>query len=345
MNNKFDFNDIVLVPESLSNINSRKEINPYTYDAGLPLMVSPMDSVINKNNWNEFYNEGLMMPCIPRGEYIDINVVFNSMSLEEFELYLQQLLSGTWIMKNYHFILIDIANGHMERLHNAVKKFKQISNKEINTKLMVGNIANPKTYELFAQLGVDYVRCGIGGGSACTTSANTGVHYPMASLIQECYAIKKEKGYNTKIVADGGFKNYDDIIKALALGADYVMLGSILNKCLESSGDTHFMGLKITSPEILRFLWSKKSLRKYFTKSYRGMSTKEVQKKWNKKELKTAEGIAKINKIEYTIEQWRNNFEDYLRSAMSYCGARTLQEFKESEKVFITQNAFKRFHK
>ena len=68
--------------------------------------------------------------------------------------------------------------------------------------------------------------------SGCLTSANTGVHFPMASLIYECYQYKKKESYNTKIVADGGFRNYDDIIKAIMLGADYVMLGGILNKCL-----------------------------------------------------------------------------------------------------------------
>ena len=68
--------------------------------------------------------------------------------------------------------------------------------------------------------------------SGCLTSANTGVHFPMASLIHECYQYKKKGNYNTKIVADGGFRNYDDIIKAIMLGADYVMLGGILNKCL-----------------------------------------------------------------------------------------------------------------
>jgi GMP reductase len=61
----------------------------------------------------------------------------------------------------------------------------------------------------------------------------------------------------SKIVADGGFREYSDIIKALALGADYVMLGSILNKCLESSGDTYWKGIKVSS-DIAGFLWRRK---------------------------------------------------------------------------------------
>ena len=75
------------------------------------------------------------------------------------------------------------------------------------------------------------------------------------------------------------------------------------------------------------------------------MSTKDVQKKWNKGVLKTSEGISKSNKIEYTFDQWVTNFKDYLKSAMSYTNSLTLESFKDSEFVFITENALKRFNK
>ena len=104
--------------------------------------------------------------------------------------------------------------------------------------LMVGNVANPKTFQEYCKIGVDMVRIGIGNGGGCLTTVQTGVGYPMASLIQECYEIKSLSNYKTEIVADGGFKKFSDIIKGLAFGADYVMLGSILNQCLESSGET-----------------------------------------------------------------------------------------------------------
>ena len=75
------------------------------------------------------------------------------------------------------------------------------------------------------------------------------------------------------------------------------------------------------------------------------MSTKEVQKKWGRENLKTSEGIVKTNPVEYTLGQWTENFKDYLKSAMSYTNSKTLDEFKESEFVFITENALKRFNK
>lgn len=340
MSQKFDFKDITIVPEIVSTITSRNEVVPYNKSLYLPVMVSPMDTVVDNKNYNLF-EESLIPVCMPRG-YQDYPGTFKSISLDEFETYVN------WYITNETFgevkILVDVANGHMKKLHDLCEKFVK-NRKDKSHTLMVGNIANPKTYKEFAEIGVDYVRVGIGGGSGCLTSANTGIHYPMASLIRECYQYKKEGGYETKIVADGGFRNYDDIIKAIMLGADYVMLGGILNKCLESCATTKLFGIPL-SKNTAKYVWEKhKKLRKYLKKSFRGMSTKEVQKKWGREILKTSEGIVKTNPVEYTLDQWVENFTDYLKSAMSYTNSRTLDEFRESEFVFITENALKRFNK
>ena len=184
--------------------------------------------------------------------------------------------------------------------------------------------------------------------SACTTSANVAVHYPMASLISECYKISKEFEKPTKIIADGGFKNYSDILKALALGASYVMIGSLFNKTLESCSDTFIdtgnrVGerfQKVNNP--LELYVEGVTLYKY----YRGMSTKEVQKDWNRVELKTGEGISKYNMVECTLGGWCENFSDYLKSVMSYTNSLSLLQYiGETKYVRITQNAFNRFNK
>jgi len=332
---KFDFKDITIVPETLSSISSRSEIKITNDDDKLPLIVSPMDTVIDINNYELFLNSGMDI-CIPRNTNSTNKNVFTSISLTEFEDI------SKFNYNRYDKILVDIANGHMEKLYKLCKFFISRNDNE----LMIGNIANPSTYEKFAEIGVDYIRVGIGGGSGCLTSVNTGIHYPMASLISECAKIKKERGYKTKIVADGGFKNYDDIIKALALGADYVMLGGVLNKCLESCSQIKLGKLINLSPKTSNFLWKKFPFtRKYMYKKFRGMSTKEVQKKWERENLVTSEGIVKYNKVEYTLDGWLENFKDYLKSAMSYTNSKTLEEFKESEYVFITQNALNRFNK
>jgi len=242
-------------------------------------------------------------------------------------------------------VLIDVANGHMQKLYDTAKLIKESYGEKIE--LMVGNIANPDTYRKYCEIGVDYIRVGIGGGSACTTSANVSIHYPMASLINECAYFKGAFENPTKIVADGGFRNFSDIIKALALGADYVMLGGIFNKTLESCGENFMKDAdgqfyQVTDERAKKSFDAGGSVYKY----YRGMSTKEVQKSWNKSELKTGEGISKYNKVEYTLEGWCENFTDYLKSAMSYTDSRSLKDFiGEVKWEVISQNSFLRFNK
>jgi len=338
---KFDFKDITIIPENVTTISSRRLIYPYDDLMYLPLMVSPMDTVVDEKNY-ELFELNLIPVCMPRNSK-DCPGTFKSISLDEFETYVD------WYIENNNFgevkILVDIANGHIEKLHKLCKKFVK-NRKDKNHVLMVGNIANPKTYKQLAKIGVDYVRVGIGGGSGCLTSANTGVHYPMASLINECFEIKKSNKYKTRIVADGGFRNYDEIIKAISLGADYVMLGGILNKTLESCGQNYLFNKIKISQSIAEYIWNNVPfLKKHLYKSFRGMSTKEVQKKWGREVLKTSEGISKFNKVEYTVPQWVNNFNDYLSSAMSYTDSINLDSFREAKYEHITENALKRFYK
>lgn len=347
---KFDFKDICLIPEVLTNITSRGQVN-ITANGTLPLMTAPMDTVISGENYADFVQNGIV-PCLPRrsdGRVRFYNDAFTSLSLDEFEfLFLEDYPSNISMYENVN-ILIDVANGHMSKISDLVTDFvkkRDESGKKNNHKLMIGNIANPETYKHYAKIGVDYIRVGIGGGSGCLTSANIGVHYPMASLISECFSIKQENGFETKIVADGGMKNYDDIIKALALGADYVMIGGLFNQTIESCGETIIFDVIKLPNGFARDLWVNiPFLRKYMHKSFRGMSTKVVQKSWGRTSLKTSEGIVKKNKINYTLSQWTENFQDYLKSAMSYTDSIDLQSFKGVEYIFITENSLKRFDK
>lgn len=340
MKQKFDWNDISLVPKPFWTSESRSEIDNKDENGNLPLFVAPMDMVIDKENATEFLETGLNV-CLPRNvKWDDLkdDRFFYSFGLDEI---ITMYDNNEFIPKK---VLIDIANGHLSKLYKFSKKIK----KELgdNIILMVGNIANPEAYREYCKAGVDYIRVGIGSGSACTTSANCGVHYPMASLVSECRKIGKKHKNPTKIVADGGFKNFSDINKALALGADYVMIGGILSKTLESCSDFYYQEgdnyTKITKDEALNKYNNGEDVYKY----YRGMSTKEVQKSWNRKILKTSEGITKYNKVEYTLSGWLENFEDYLKSAMSYCGKKNLNKYIGKAKyIKITDNAFNRYNK
>ena len=351
----FDFDDLLIEPAHMSPIRSRKEINP-KYDNGYyPLMTAPMDTVISEENQHLFKQSGIF-PILPRSYKFDSmglsNSHFTSYGLDEFNF---MFLEGesTKNVDEPIKVLIDVANGHMRALYDSAKAAKEkYGDKMI---LMIGNVANPKTFAEYCSIGVDYIRIGIGNGGGCLTTVQTGVGFPMASLIEECYDVKKYMEFpNIKIVADGGFKSYSDIIKALALGADYVMLGSILNKSLESSGETtrlqqshkpHF------DQHIVIDQYSEEAKKMFeagtpLFKTFRGMSTKEVQKSWGKEELKTSEGVIRTHKVEYTLEGWINNFDSYLRSAMSYTGKKELHEFIGGVQLnFISQNSYKRFSK
>jgi GMP reductase len=338
MDSKFDWNDITIVPEILSIISSRSEIDIFR-DGKLPLFTAPMDTVVDINNIKDFEKNKINI-CLPRNvKYDDLknNDYFYSYGLDEI---IELFENGSKLPKR---VLIDVANGHMFKLWQISKKIKQKFGDDIE--LMVGNIANPDTYRKYCEIGVDYIRVGIGGGSACTTSANVAVHYPMASLISECYEISKEFDNPTKIIADGGFKNYSDILKALALGASYVMVGGMFNKALESCSKTFIKSTSDVYKEVdnaLELYVEGVTLYKY----YRGMSTKEVQRDWNRAELKTGEGISKYNLVEYTLHGWCENFSDYLKSVMSYTNSLTLLEYTgETKYVKISHSAFNRFNK
>ena len=124
--------------------------------------------------------------------------------------------------------------------------------------------------------------------------------------------------------------------------SDYVMIGSIFNKAIESAGFNYLYGIKINN-KMAELFWKWGFPVK---KKYRGMSTKAVQRNWGKTKLVTAEGITKYQKVEYTLDQWTENFKDYLRSAMSYCNAKTLDEFIGKTKyIFITEASQRRFEK
>jgi IMP dehydrogenase/GMP reductase len=338
MNNLFTLDDIVLIPAVFSKIEHRSQCSPYIREhsllpetnAKLPLFTAPMSCVIDDKNYITFKNNGINT-IIPRNIHINTRLrlakdTFVALGLEEFKTLIDNNDSLPYKM----FILIDIANGHMEQLF-VLSKLAKDKYKE-NLVLMVGNIANPETYIAYSMIGVDYVRCGIGTSPVCTTSANSGVHYPMGSLLE---GIREKKLYYSnkgikfaKIVADGGFSNFDQINKALALGADFVMLGKIFAKAEEACG------------EIIDFPNCDEEETSSRYREYYGMSTKRAQVEFGKKGNKTAEGISTLVQIDYTIAGWVDNFKHYLQSAMSYTDCVTLDEFKTKVQYStITPNA------
>lgn len=304
--------DICIVPAVLTNIKSRSECNPFRKGINLtrdsapvyyPLITAPMDFV-TQENIHEFEKVGVSI-IIPR---VKLNSFERRIELMEnyfcaFSLEECQKLVDSDLNTHTQRILIDIANGTMEDEVEMGKKLRKRFGEGLY--LMGGNIGHPLTYLLYDQAGFDYVRVGIGDGAGCLTSKQLGVSYPYASLISDISEYKNRYHSHCKIIADGGMDSYSDIIKCLALGADYVMCGKLF---AQAALEGEEIGTEFT---------------------YRGMSTKSAQKDMGKTVLKTAEGRIIQLKKEYTLSGWVENFDSYIRSAMSYCDSRSLTEFRE----------------
>ena len=368
-----NYDDITVVPERITTNKSRSECNPYDEDGYLPIFASCMSSVVSMENAFDF-NQSKIRVVIPRSysvkdriRYIENNwggPNFVAFSLNEAkELFIE---NPVWIEGSISStapvrICVDLANGHMKCLIDTCKKIKETYGNKII--IMTGNIANPETYRDYEDAGIQYVRCGIGGGSVCSTSSNVSVHMPYFTLLEQIYKIKQEIGGKCKIIADGNIKGFRDIQKAL-IYADYVMIGGLFNKAMESAGKTTYgsfyfniRGKKIYRPITTLLKYGKEVPREKYEETYQlvkdnkltvwkelfGMSHKIAQalilsaNTQEVKHLKTSEGLLKYQKVEYNLAGWAENETDYLKSAMSYTNSRTLEEYKDSQWTQITQ--------
>ena len=329
---KYGYNDVSIVPVKISYINHRFEVNPCQDYGMLPIFAAPMSSIYIKNDttfWeNDIYN------IVPRSVDIKerlspkLHGMWRAFSLSEIEKYFIKNKQDDFSYR----ICIDIANGHLNHLYKVVKKLRSLYPK---CKIMTGNIANPETLLIADNAGVDYIRLGIGSGAGCITSSNTAIHYPMASLINDCYKYKKQWNLNIKLIADGGIRNYDDVIKALALGADYVMIGGLFAECKDTNPNYYIKSNGVyckANEEDLQNLDIQLYHKFYGMASKQGMKDLHLNKH-------TAEGITRYIPIKYdSLHQWVSNMKDYLRSAMSYCNVKRLQDFIGTPKVTIISN-------
>jgi IMP dehydrogenase len=228
-------------------------------------------------------------------------------------------------------IIIDTAHGHTQGVVNVLKEVKK---KFPELDVVVGNIATGEAAKFLVEAGADAVKVGIGPGSICTTRVVAGVGFPQFSAVLEvAHAIK---GSGVPVIADGGIRYTGDIPKAIAAGADTVMLGSLLAGTKESPGETIiYEGRKF--------------------KSYRGMGSVEAMKKGSKdryfqdveddiKKL-VPEGI--VGRVPYKgeLNESIHQFVGGLRAGMGYCGAKDVATLKESGRfVKITASGINESH-
>ena len=227
-------------------------------------------------------------------------------------------------------IVIDTAHGHTR---GVVGKLKEVKAKFPDLEVIVGNIATSEAAKYLVDAGADAVKVGIGPGSICTTRVIAGVGVPQLSAVND--VAKALAGTGVPVIADGGIRYTGDIVKALAAGADTVMLGSMFAGVEESPGETViYQGRKF--------------------KTYRGMGSLEAMQKGSKdryfqdaeddvKKL-VPEGISGRVPFKGRLEEVMYQVVGGLRSGMGYCGAANIDTLKGAKFVRITAAGMKESH-
>jgi IMP dehydrogenase len=327
----YTYDDIQIVPK-YSEVNSRNDCLLSTrftrnYNLHTPIVAAPMDTV----------SEGDMAVALEQEGCA--TVIHRFMSIESQVNEVQKLRNVTYraaaigvtgdykeraqelANANVFVILLDVAHGNTQLVQRALNWCKL--NLPGHIDIIAGNVATRDGAYNLAKWGADAIRVGIGNGSLCETRIRTGVGIPQVTALWECLRGVGESGEDVPVIADGGIKTTGDVAKALSIGADSVMLGSLLAGTRESPGDIQRMGM-----------WPDEQL----FKKYRGSASAET-KKVHGLEEKNVEGNSKLIPYKGKVGRIISDIKDGVRSAMSYVGANNLVEFRaNSNHVLITQN-------
>jgi IMP dehydrogenase len=330
------YDDVLLVPK-YSTIESRQVVDLSNYldgdtKMGIPIIASPMDTVSEVDMAVAMATAG-GTAIIHRYNTIEEQ---ESMVNRAFRTVLEQDKSSTPLIgasvgvtggcldrasrlidSGASIVCVDIAHGHHILAERAIKALKQRFGGTCH--LMAGNVATMEGFEDLVKWGADSVRVGIGGGSICSTRIQTGHGVPSFSSIVEC--VKSERS-DIAIIADGGIKNSGDIVKALAAGADFVMLGSLLAGTDESPGEI----IGTTAG---------------LSKSYRGMASRAAQEEW-RGESASPEGVATMIPYKGSVSDVLQDLRGGIASGLSYSGAATIEELWLKAE-FIQQTAAGQF--
>ncbi|MCF8262208.1 MAG: guanosine monophosphate reductase [Melioribacteraceae bacterium] len=307
------YDDISLVPTEVSEIKSRTQNRTAAEFLGekinLPVLSSPMDSVTGIEMADKLGKLGCigivnrfdssLKQLTGSEKYENIRAV--SIGLNADDELIEKLVEGKYI------ICIDTANANNKTVLNKCEDIKR----KHDVRIILGNVAQGDSLKRLVDAGADAVRIGIGGGSVCSTSIQTGIGLGQVSSLLDCYFSKEKYNLDIELIADGGIKNPGDVSKAIALGADVVMLGRMLAGTKEAPG------------EVIKYndqLWKK----------YRGSASFGVKMK-----NEFIEGEETMIPYKGTVENVINAISDGLRSAMSYMNCLTLNQLREKDKFVI----------
>ncbi len=312
------YDDISLIPIEVSRVKSRTEALTFCsflgIDLTLPVISSPMDTVTGLEMARELSRLGCLgilnrfdssLEDILRRDEFNGEIKAVSIALNTPQNVIEKLIEFPKI------ICIDTANAN----NNEVLKKTEELKKKYNIKIIVGNIAHGSSLRLLNNAGADAVRVGIGSGSVCTTSIQTGIGIGQVSSLLNVLSFREEQKLDIQIIADGGIKSSGDVAKAIALGADAVMLGRMLS------------GTKETPGEVIKYngqLWKK----------YRGSASFGVKMK-----NEFIEGEETMVPYKGVVKNVIDGISDGLRSSMSYMNCFTLEELRKTESFTILSNS------
>ncbi len=227
-------------------------------------------------------------------------------------------------------IVIDTAHGHTE---GVVEKLREVKAKYPELQVIVGNIATAAAARFLVDAGADAVKVGIGPGSICTTRVIAGVGVPQLTALND--VARELEGSGVPVIADGGIRYTGDVVKALAAGADTIMMGSMFAGVEESPGETIiYQGRKF--------------------KAYRGMGSLEAMQKGSKDRYfqEAEDDIAKLvpegisGRVPYKglLQEVMYQIVGGLRAGMGYCGAKDIAHLKTAEFIRITNSGIQESH-
>ena len=318
MKKALSYDDVLLVPK-YSDIASRSDVDLSTdldkvITLDIPIVGAPMDTVCGPEMATALSNLGtfgvIHRYCTIEEQSSMVSEVVGN-SLGEHPVAAAIGATGDFIERaeelvgaGAEVICIDVAHGHHAVVKKAIGILKGAYGNDIH--LMAGNVATEEAFVDLSNWGADSIRVGVGGGAACSTRQRTGHGLPVLESIMKC----SESEGGALLIADGGIRNSGDVVKAIAAGADLVMVGSLL------AGTDESPGVVITDERT-----------GHKRKVYRGMASGDAQSSWRNR-VSVVEGVSTTVPYKGSVHDVVGSIVGGIRSGLSYSGCQNLNQLR-----------------